>query len=52
MIQKSLDFLSSTEFYNQGFYTWSNSVTNKAAAVRILKGWSGILLDALNEAKQ
>jgi hypothetical protein len=37
---------------NQGFYTWSNSVTNKAAAVRILKGWSGILLDALNEAKQ
>ena len=35
-----------------GFYTWTNSVTNKAAADRILKGWAEILLDALNEAKQ
>ncbi|MFC1690097.1 DUF3313 family protein [Pseudomonadota bacterium] len=35
-----------------GFYTWTNSVTNKSAGRRILKGWSGILLDALNEAKQ
>lgn len=35
-----------------GFYTWSNSVSNKAAADRILKGWAEILLDALNEAKQ
>lgn len=37
---------------NSGFYTWSNSVTNKVAADRILKGWAKILLDALNEAKQ
>lgn len=34
-----------------GFYTWTNSVTNKQAAERILKGWATILLDALNEAK-
>ena len=36
---------------NSGFYTWTNSVTNKAAADRILKGWAEILLAALNEAK-
>ena len=34
-----------------GFYTWTNSVTNRAAAIRILKGWAAILVDALNEAK-
>jgi len=37
---------------NAGFYTWANSVTNKMAAERILKGWASILVDALNEAKQ
>jgi hypothetical protein len=36
---------------NAGFYTWTNSVTNRAAAMRILKGWAKILVDALNEAK-
>jgi len=36
---------------NAGFYTWTNSVTNRAAALRILKGWAGILVNALNEAK-
>jgi len=36
----------------QGLYTWTNSVTNKAAARKILGGWANILLDALNEAKQ
>ncbi len=36
---------------NSGYYTWSNSVSNKAAADRILKGWAEILLNALNEAK-
>ena len=36
----------------QGYYTWTNSVTNSAAAKRILGGWASILLDALNEAKQ
>ncbi|MFC1795669.1 DUF3313 family protein [Pseudomonadota bacterium] len=34
-----------------GYYTWANSVTNRAAADRILKGWAGILVDALKEAK-
>jgi hypothetical protein len=34
-----------------GFYTWANSQTNKAASVRILRGWADILLNALNEAR-
>jgi len=34
-----------------GFYTWSNPVTNRAAALRILQGWATILLNALNEAR-
>jgi hypothetical protein len=34
-----------------GMYTWANSVTNAAAAKRILNGWASILIDALNEAK-
>jgi hypothetical protein len=37
---------------NTGIYTWTNSVTNRAAANRILKGWAGVLVDALNEAKE
>lgn len=37
---------------NNAFYTWTNSVTNKAAADKILGGWAKILLGALNEAKQ
>jgi len=36
---------------NRGYYTWANSMTNKVAAERILKGWAEILLSALNEAK-
>jgi hypothetical protein len=35
-----------------GFYTWASTVTNTAAAKRILRGWAEILLNALNEAKQ
>ena len=35
---------------DKGFYTWSNSVTNKATADRIMRGWATILLQALNEA--
>jgi hypothetical protein len=34
-----------------GFYTWANSQSNKAASVRILRGWADILLNALNEAR-
>lgn len=48
LIAKALDRKADHE---QNFYTWTNSVTNKAAADRILKGWANILLQALNEAK-
>lgn len=50
LIAKALD--RRTDRRNDGFYTWANSATNKAAAVRILRGWANILLDALNEARQ
>ena len=50
LIAKALDRKADTA--RQGYYTWTNSVTNKAAATRILQGWAEILLDALNEAKQ
>ena len=36
---------------NSGYYTWSNSVTNRAAATKIVKGWAGILVGALDEAR-
>jgi len=49
LIAKALDRKADNR--NGQFYTWTNSVTNKAAADRILKGWAQILLDALNEAK-
>jgi hypothetical protein len=50
LIAKALD--RRVDNSRAGFYTWANSVTNRAAAERILKGWAEILLDALNEAKQ
>lgn len=34
------------------YYTWTSSVTNKAAASRIIKGWAEILVNALNEAHE
>lgn len=37
---------------NTGFMTWQNSVQNKQAARRILKGWAGTLRDALDRAHQ
>lgn len=37
---------------NDGFYTWASSVTNRAAADRILQGWANILLTTLNEARE
>jgi len=49
IIAKALDRKSDRA--NAGFYTWTNSVTNKSAAMRILKGWAKILVNALNEAK-
>jgi hypothetical protein len=49
IIAKALDRRADNR--NAGFYTWANSVTNRAAADRILKGWAGILVDALKEAK-
>jgi hypothetical protein len=50
LIAKALD--RRMDGRNNGFYTWTNSATNKQAAARILRGWANILLDALNEAKQ
>ena len=50
LIAKAMDRKADTT--RHGYYTWTNSVTNAAAARRILKGWASILLDALNEAKQ
>ena len=50
LIAKALD--RRVDNSRQGFYTWTNSVTNTAAAKRILKGWASILLGALNEARQ
>ena len=49
IIAKALD--RRVDNRNAGFYTWANSVSNRAAADRILKGWADILVDALNEAK-
>jgi hypothetical protein len=50
LIAKALDRKADNS--RQGYYTWTNSVTNSAAAKRILGGWASILLDALNEARQ
>jgi hypothetical protein len=50
LIAKAMD--RKADRSNDGFYTWTNSVTNRADADRILKGWAKILLAALNEAKQ
>lgn len=50
LIAKAMD--RKTDRRNDGFYTWSNSATNKQAAVRILRGWANILLTALNEAHE
>ena len=47
MIAKALD----RRIDNQAFYTWTNSVTNKKAAEKILNGWASILVTALNEAR-
>jgi hypothetical protein len=49
LIAKALD--RRVDDRNSGFYTWTNSVTNRAAATRILKGWADILVKALHEAK-
>ncbi|NRB71192.1 MAG: hypothetical protein HRU51_04685, partial [Xanthomonadales bacterium] len=37
---------------HRGFMMWSNSVTNKAAADRILKRWAKTLTEGLNEVRQ
>jgi len=49
IIAKALDRRSDNR--NSGYYTWTNSVTNAAAAKRILRGWADILVKALQEAK-
>jgi len=49
LIAKALDRVVDSD---RGFYTWTTSVSNKAAADRMLKGWARILREALDEAKQ
>jgi hypothetical protein len=49
LIAKALD--RRVDDSRSGYYTWTNSVTNKAAADRIIGGWADILLDALKEAR-
>ena len=50
LIAKSLD--RRMDNAHNGFYTWTNSVTNRQAAQRILNGWAKILLNALDEARE
>ena len=50
IIAKALD--RKADRSNDSFYTWSSSVTNKAAADRIIKGWATIIVKALSEAKE
>jgi len=49
IMAKALDRRADNSFAHS--YTWANPVSNRAAAVRILKGWAEILVNALNEAK-
>lgn len=49
LIAKAIDRKADQD---SGYYTWTNSATNKAAADRILKGWAEILVNALNEARE
>ncbi len=48
LIAKALD----RRIDNNPYYTWTNSVTNKVASEKILKGWATILVQALDEARQ
>lgn len=50
LIAKAMD--RRTDRNRDGFYTWTNSVTNRMAANRIMQGWANILVDALNQARQ
>lgn len=50
LIAKAMD--RQADGSSHDFYTWTTTATNKAAADRILRGWAGILLSALNEAKK
>jgi hypothetical protein len=48
LIAKALDRKAD----HQGNYIWTNSMTNKRAAEKILQGWASVLLKALDEARQ
>jgi len=48
LLAKALDRRADSQ---RAVYTWTNSVTNKVAAQKILQGWASILLEALNEAR-
>ena len=49
LIAKAMDAQADRGY--AGYYTWANSVTNRAAARRILKGWAQLLIGALNQAR-
>ncbi len=49
LIAKALDCKADRSY--DSFYTWTNSVTNRAAAQRILGGWADIPPNALKEAR-
>ena len=49
IIAKAMDAQADRGF--GGYYTWANSVTNRAAADRILKGWAQLLVGALDQAR-
>lgn len=50
IIAKALDRRADNAFH--GSYTWTNSVSNRVAAKRILQGWAQILVNALDEAHE
>jgi hypothetical protein len=50
LIAKALDRRGDSSM--AGYYSWANPASNAAASRRILKGWAGILRDALDEARQ
>lgn len=49
LIAKALD--RKVDPANKTYYTWNHTVSNKEVADQILRGWAGILLKALDEAR-
>lgn len=49
LIAKALD--RKVDPANKTYYTWNHTVSNQQVADQILRGWAGILLKALDEAR-